>query len=105
MQEAQIVPIRIALDTDEPFPSEATASDVARALVSFLSALPEPVVGAQVAAEVDVTEAWPAGAAVALLARQLAGVQLALMESMLALIHALLRQRIANRLAVHELGE
>ncbi|CAI5506893.1 unnamed protein product [Closterium sp. Naga37s-1] len=102
-QELQIAPIRLALDTGTPFPTETSPLTMARALVSFLLALPEPIIPPSVGDEVACREGWARGAAATLLAKRLGAVQLGVVDSLLALIQALLRNRIANRLAIHEL--
>lgn len=88
-------------------PGLLTHRAVAKALVSFLLALPEPVVPEKPAQwEVDATdEPWGPGAAAALLASSLPPLEMAVVDALLSLIHSLLRNRIANRLAVQELGE
>ncbi|CAI7815802.1 unnamed protein product [Closterium sp. NIES-54] len=103
-QELQIAPIRLALDTGTPFPTETSPLTMARALVSFLLALPEPIIPPAVGEEVACREGWARGAAAMLLAERLGAVQLGVVDSLLALIQALLRNRIANRLAIYELG-
>ncbi|CAI5475524.1 unnamed protein product [Closterium sp. Yama58-4] len=103
-QELQIAPIRLALDTGTPFPTETSPLTMARALVSFLLALPEPIIPPSVGEEVACREGWARGAAATLLAERLGAVQLGVVDSLLALIQALLRNRIANRLAIHELA-
>ncbi|CAI5537669.1 unnamed protein product, partial [Closterium sp. Naga37s-1] len=103
-QELQIAPIRLALDTSTPFPTETSPLTMARALVSFLLALPEPIIPPAVGEEVACREGWARGAAATLLAERLGAVQLGVVDSLLALIQALLRNRIANRLAIHELA-
>ncbi|CAI7848620.1 unnamed protein product, partial [Closterium sp. NIES-53] len=102
-QELQIAPIRLALDTGTPFPTETSPLTMARALVSFLLALPEPIIPPAVGEEVACREGWARGAAAMLLAERLGAVQLGVVDSLLALIQALLRNRIANRLAIYEL--
>ncbi|CAI7828372.1 unnamed protein product [Closterium sp. NIES-54] len=77
---------------------------MARALVSFLLALPEPIIPPAVGEEVACREGWARGAAAMLLAERLGAVQLGVVDSLLALIQALLRNRIANRLAIYELA-
>ncbi|CAI5477055.1 unnamed protein product [Closterium sp. Yama58-4] len=103
-QELQIAPIRLALDTGTPFPTETSPLTMARALVSFLLALPEPIIPPSVGEEVACREGWARGAAATLLAERLGAAQLGVVDSLLALIQALLRNRIANRLAIHELA-
>ncbi|CAI5478027.1 unnamed protein product [Closterium sp. Yama58-4] len=102
-QELQIAPTRLALDTGTPFPTETSPLTMARALVSFLLALPEPIIPPSVGEDVARREGWARGSAATLLAERLGAVQLGMVDSLLALIQALLRNRIANRLAIHEL--
>jgi hypothetical protein len=83
-----------------------THQGMAKALVSFLLALPEAVIGPGPAQwEVDATDApWQRGAATSLVASSLKPLQMAVLDALLLLFQGLLRHRIANRLAVQELG-
>lgn len=99
--EGKVALLREALDTGEAFPVSTTPQLVGTALVLFLRALPKPIISTEVTELIDSPEGSlpPIG-----VLEKLEGLSLSMLDALLELFQALLRNRIGNHFAIREVA-